>query len=271
MDITEDIEQSLEPVEYLTRSPTRIRILDALDKDARTRDELLEVTDVSRFTVSRTLAEFEDRGWIRRSGDVYELTGEGSFVTSELTSLLSNLAVTSKLDGTLDWLQTDEFDFDIVHLQDATVYTPSKTNHTAHIRAPAEAVRNADRVRSTVTGVAHEMIEAVWESTVNGNLQLAGVIDDQTFSAIRTDDDLFELVREMLQSGDVDLYRYDGEDPLVMLLICDDTVMLCGHDEDDPAPGTIESEDTVVRSWATSYFEATRSKALPLDAGSFST
>lgn len=269
MDGVEDIEQSLEPIAYLTRSPSRIRILDALDNGVRTRDELVDTTDVSRFTVSRTLAEFEDRGWTSRSATGYSLTGEGSFVICEVRSLLSNVDVAAKLDGTLEWLQTDELDVDIARFRDANVYTPSKTDHTAHIRVAADAVRNADRVRGVVTGVSHEMFEAVWEAAVHGSLDLAGVLHSRTIEAIHSDGELSKRVRELIREGGADIYEYKDGNQLVMLNICDETVYLCGHDEDGPAPGTIETEDAAVHSWATSYFDTVRAQSTRLDPAFF--
>lgn len=96
------LEWPLETVEFLARSPSRVRVLEAIQEDPRTRNELKDLTDVSRFTLSRTLADFEDRGWIVRSGQRYELTGKGGLVSSELKTLLSNLAAAEELDGVLD-------------------------------------------------------------------------------------------------------------------------------------------------------------------------
>lgn len=54
------IDSSLEAVEYLARSPSRVKILDLIRNAPRTRDELKEATDVSRVTLTRILNELED-------------------------------------------------------------------------------------------------------------------------------------------------------------------------------------------------------------------
>lgn len=268
MDEVEDFEGAIEAVEHLARSPHRIRVLNTLYRGSRTRDELKELTDVSRFTLSRTLGEFEDRNWIVRSGQHYELTGHGALISSELGSLLSNLDVAAKLDGNLEWLPIQAFDFDLGRLRDATVYTPSRTDHTAHIRLVAEAVRAAEQVRGTVTGVSYEIMEAGWDSTVNGDLAVAGILDEPTVAAIQADEELADMLHEMITTADARLYRFDGAGPLVMHVVCEEIVYMCGHDEDGPAPGTVETDDPGVSSWAESYFERIRAESTPLAAES---
>jgi hypothetical protein len=46
---------------------------------------------------------------------------------------------------------------------------------------------------------------------------------------------------------------------------------MCGHDEDGPAPGPVETDDLAVRSWAASYFDSVRDDAACLDSGSVPT
>ena len=114
---------SLDDVEFLSRSQSRVAVLDALNEKPPTRDELKKATEASRTTLSRTLADFEDRGWIERPDRGYALTPVGSFIASEVTRLLENIETAKQLDGTLGWLTTDEFDFDLRRLRDADVFT----------------------------------------------------------------------------------------------------------------------------------------------------
>lgn len=264
-----DLERPLESVAFLARSPSRFRVLEAIRSEPRTRNELKAMTDISRFTLSRILADLEARGWIVRAGNRYEPTGKGTIVVSEFETLLANLDVAEELNGALDWLQTDEFGFDLERLRDADVITPTHTDHTAPIRRAAELVRGADRFRGIATGVAYEMMDAIWETTVHGELTMEGILDASTFEAIKADRDLRGQFREIADIDRAELFRYDGDVTLVMMILCDDTVMMCGHDEDGPAPGTIKTTDVEVRSWAASYLDDVRADARPLDAGAF--
>jgi predicted transcriptional regulator len=262
---------SLDHVEFLSRSENRVRVLDAVHERPRTRNELKELTDASRFTLSRILADFEDRGWIVRAGEQYETTGTGGVVAAEFETLLANLDVAESLDGTLEWLQVEEFDFDLARLQDAEVITPSQSDHTAHIRRPVEVLHASSHVRAIATGVAYEMIEAVRETTVEGDLRLEGVLDAESFEVVRTAPELAALFREAVAADGTEVFRYDGDETLVMLILGDDGVLMCGHDDDGPAPGTIETTDPVVRSWAESYFESVRADATPVETDAFGT
>lgn len=267
----EDIETPLEPVEYLIRSPNRVTVLDAIDERPRERHELRELTDVSRVTLSRVLANFEDRGWIERTNGRYEITAEGAFVATEITGLLANMQTLESLDGAMAWLPTEAFDFDLRHLRDADVATSSWGDHTGQIRRVAEVTKGADRIRGTASGVSRGVVDAVWDVTVEGDASFEGIYDATALEIVRNDDELRRQHRELHESGNAELYRYVGEEtPLLMVMTCDDTVLLCGHDEDGPPPGTLESTDERVHAWAEGYIDAARDDARPIDGDEWS-
>lgn len=265
------MDSSLEAVDFLSRSESRVRVLDAINEQPRTRNELNDLADASRFTLSRTLADFEDREWIVRSGKYYKTTPMGAVVAAEFEALLANLDAAETLNGTLEWLQVEKFDFDLERLQNAAVITPSKSDHTAHIRRPAEVLHESDHVQAIATGVAYEMIETIRETTVEGDLQLEGILDAESFEAIRTEPELADLFKEVIAADGTEVFRYDGDETLVMLILGDDSVLMCGHDDNGPAPGTIETTDLEIRSWAESYFESVRADATPIETDAFGT
>lgn len=269
MESLEDIETPLEPVEYLTRSPSRVGVLDAIQEEPRTRNELKEITDVSRVTLSRILSSFEDRGWIERTNGRYETTPEGAFVATELTGLLANIETLDHLDGVMRWLPIEEFDFDLTCLRDAEVATSSWGDHTAQIRRVAELIQGSDRITATASGVSRDVVDALWESTVSGDASFEGILDATALDIVRSDAAMRKQVRDILETG-ADILRYEGdEEPLLMLTVCDDTVILCGHDEDGPPPGTLDTTDETVRSWAESYFDGVRAESTPVDPDVF--
>jgi hypothetical protein len=74
---THDVDASLEDIEFLSRSPHRVRALRTLRAGPADRDDLRAATEASKATVSRLLNEFEDRNWVVRDGHEYELTDPG--------------------------------------------------------------------------------------------------------------------------------------------------------------------------------------------------
>lgn len=270
MSTLDDVESPLEPVEYLVRSPHRVTVLDAIDERPRERHELRELTGVSRVTLSRMLAEFEDRSWIERTNGLYETTAEGAYVAEEITGLLANVTTLESLDGAMAWLPTEAFDFDLRHLHDAEVATSSWGDHTGQIRRVAEVTERADRIRGAASGVSREVVDAIREATVAGDATFEGIYDETALEIVRSDDELSRQHRELLGSDNAELYRYVGdESPLPMVMTCDDTVLLCGHDEDGPPPGTLESTNERVRDWAERYLDSVRDDAVRIDADAF--
>lgn len=266
----DDLEAQIEPVEYLARSPSRLRVLESINEAPRSRRDLKEITDVSRVTLSRVLSNFEDRGWVERTNGDYEITSEGSFVATELAQLIGNMRTLEHLDGAMRWLPVEAFDFDLACLQDAEVSTADWGNHTAQIRAVADTIYGSERIVATASGVSLGVVEALRDVTVAGDASLEALVDDTAIDIVAGDPELRRLHREMLAGGDVDVLRYEGDRvPLLMLTVCDDTVILCGHDEDGPPPGTLETTDETVRAWAEDYFETIREESTPIDPAVF--
>lgn len=76
-----DDTRAIRRIAFLSRSPTRVRVLERLlrDGECRRRD-LRETLDASRSTVSRTLSTLEDRDWVARTEAGYRLTPAGAVV-----------------------------------------------------------------------------------------------------------------------------------------------------------------------------------------------
>ena len=103
----------LDAVDWLTRSEHRVEVLKALAEGQRSRSELQESTGVSRVTSNRMLAELEDRNWIRRDSQDYEITPTGRLVFEDFNRLSDTTATGQKLGDIQQYLPTEEFDFDL--------------------------------------------------------------------------------------------------------------------------------------------------------------
>jgi predicted transcriptional regulator len=259
---------SLDDVEFLARSPSRMAVLDAICETPRTRDELKESTDASRTTLSRMLADFEDRGWVERTNGRYRSTPEGGFIASEMTRLLENMETAERLDGALGWLPTDEFGFDLRQLRDAEIIT-LQWNDPASMRLLAEHLDGANRVRSMADSVSREVVDILRELTVEGGGTYEGILSPGAIEIIREHPALREQVREMLESGRATVYRYDGEEVRSMVMCFDDVVALCNHASGGPRMEGIMTDDATVRSWAESYVDSVRADAERLDSEAF--
>ena len=91
------MDQSLDEIEYLSRSENRVQVLKLLTRDALTRRELQNEIGASQATLSRILQDFERRQWIQKRGPVYETTALGSWVADCLSALQQALSVSDDL------------------------------------------------------------------------------------------------------------------------------------------------------------------------------
>lgn len=260
---------SLDDVEFLARSESRLKVLDLIRTAPRTRDDLKEATDVSRVTLSRILGELEDRDWIERTDHRYEATPRGAFVAAEFTQLLANMEAAEELDDVLWWLPTERLGVDLECLRDAEISVQSRSDHTAAIRQVAALVHDGDRVRGAATGVSREVIAAFRDLTVERDGSLELILEPTAVEIVRTDAGLRGRFRRVLDSDGATAYRYDGEGPVVMLLFSDDAVSICGHDDQGPPPGSVQTTDPTVRSWAEGYFASLRADAQEIGVEAF--
>lgn len=268
-EIIETAKSPPESIEFLVGSWSRFRVLNALGTTPRTRDDLMELTAVSRSTLSRFLSDLTDYGWIVRRNDEYEATPKGVLVATEMEQLVTNIETAEKLDAALEWLPPDMLGFDLAHLADATVLTPSPQDHTEPMRNITEYISSTTEMRVVATGVTHKVVDAICRAGIAGELTLHCVLAEGAFSGIRADPDLREMFQEMIDGGHCEAYQYDGEDDLLDFNLVDDTVMLCGHSESGPPPGVVISNNDTVRTWAAVTFEIRRDESNPLDADAF--
>jgi predicted transcriptional regulator len=259
----------LSDVEFLIRSTNRLDVLEAVADGPRDRHDLRMATDFSRVTLSRILGDLVERGWVTRIDTEYEITAEGEIVAREVRRLFGNLEALDMLEGTVRWLPTERFDFELSRLADAEVMLPDEHDLTAQIRWVEGRIEATDRVRSVGTWVAAEILDTLVESTVNGDCRCECVVESHVVDHIRDTPELRTSVRELLASDRASLYRYDGDDAEITMSILSDGVLLCGQQDARTFPEAVASTDEAVVDWATGRFESLRGQATRVDPSVF--
>ena len=74
---------ALDDIDFLTRSEHRVTVLEALVGEPHEYAELKDLTGVSRVTLNRLLAQFEEKKWIVEN-EQYEITAVGEIIASDL-------------------------------------------------------------------------------------------------------------------------------------------------------------------------------------------
>lgn len=267
---TASTESPLDVVAFLARSPTRLRVLEAVRESPRTRQELADLTDASRATTSRVRAELEDRGWIERTNPRYGATRRGARIAESFGRFLSNAAAAETLGDALGWLPTESFGFDLSRLGDAEVLAADYWEApTRSIDRVAELARSADTVRLVGPGAAREVAASVRTLTVERDGTFEGVVEARAVEAIRGDEVLREHFRAILSSGRATVASRPESSHRVVVAVVDDTVLLCGSEDRDAAHDVVETDDERVRQWAETYVETAKAEAEPLDAAAF--
>lgn len=212
------METAIDDIDYLTRSPPRIRVLERIHESPRSRQDLKDGIDASRTTLSRMLADFEERDWITRSDGTYRTTPEGDLVASEVGRVLENLEAGRELDAHLEWLPVDEFDFDLHRLLGADVAT-LQWNDPASIRQLAGTLEGANHVKSVAAAVSREVVEVLRKVTVEESATYEGIVGPTALEIIQDHPELRRQLRDILATETASLYEYQGDEPLAMVMV----------------------------------------------------
>lgn len=265
---------TLDEVRFLARSSSRVEVLAAMAESPQARYELRELSGASRVTVNRILDDLADRGWLNHDDGVYEATTKGRVVAEEFTRVLTNLQTLERLEEHVNWIELDQFDFELFELQNANVITPTWDDFSAYTSTLVDLVYESTAIRAIGTGLHREFLQALGDATINADLSLDLIYAPEVIDAIESDPDLSRLARDLTDTDKGAIYRYVGEKPLMMLLIhetedpADDVALLCGQHEEGAPPGTVETTNPRVRSWAESYFESVLEDSEPIDEAS---
>lgn len=254
----------LDTIEYLARSDHRVEVLDAICTTPRTREDIRDLTDASRVTAGRIIADLEERDWITRNGKEYEATASGRFVAREFTRLMRNLATYADLPPVMEWFSEGQPSFDLCLLDDATVTTADEGDLIAPIHRALELIEGTDQLVVVGNGASREFIEAIRDAVEAGQTHTM-LGPPALIEALRANPDQRADMRAILESGRATLLQYEGDVNLPVIQIGDGSVALCSGDH----RAMIETTDVEIYDWATSYFESLRAEATPVLPGAF--
>ncbi len=262
-DLSEVSDRALDHIAYLTRSRNRIRILDALaetvtetgrDPAGYERRDLRFETDVSDATLNRTLNEFEERDWVRRTSEgEYAITSPGHHIVAELTPLLVSIETLSRLGDEVALLPHTEMTIGLHHFNDASVRHAEGVGRYGFGEFLLELGRESSVVYSLTYLPGPANIEPEFtEAVIAGELEVVQVGAERLYDYINTYDNRDRL-RKRLQAG-AEYYSYSGHIPC-NIIIFDETVVFENSRLDEFQDGTaIESRNETVREWALEIF-----------------
>jgi predicted transcriptional regulator len=263
--------EAIEDVAYLSRSATRIRVLDALARGAYSRRELDERTEASRTTLDRIVNELEDRGWAARRPDGdYEATATGRRLVAETVPFVGAVAAIRRLGEAVAWLPED-LSIGLHHFQDAVVRRPGGGDPIETGEYFVELFQETTAFRVLTNLAAPGPVgRALRDRVVSGEMTAECVITEDVVDLNRESPERSARWREMLQAG-ADVFAHPGPIPC-NLYVFEDTVLVKkgGPKPIDDAYGVpIQSENEAVVSWAHRLLDECRADATRLPVETF--
>jgi predicted transcriptional regulator len=231
-----------------------------------TRPTLHEETGISQPTLGRILEPFRDRNWVERRGQEYALTAWGELLVDEFDGLLDTVETIRHLGNVIQLLPVGEMDFDVRRFGSATITTPQTGDVLRHVRRAEERLSGADHVRIAADTIAPHSLEDQRDRVVNASgddLLIESVITGDAIEQALADRQLVDFIRDLLESGQAPVYRYDGTIPM-MFATADDIAILAPTDEQGMPGALIETEDEVIRAWVDEQFDAYKDRSTEL-------
>lgn len=254
------MDESLDAVAFLARSEIRVGILRALEEEPRDRRGLEAATGASQSSLSRSLADLENRGWIRRTEGTYCLTTAGEQVIGQFVPLLETISGLQTLDDGLACLPVDEMDLDIRHFNDAELLTAEEFDPTAPYQYGIKRLRESTTVRSAARVVPPPYVRAIQEAVDAGTLSAEIILDSEYVEAFQ-DSEIGRSWKDI--ASDADVRKHPERIPYRLILL-DDVVHLWLCSDEGEQAGLLESQDGRVREWAESTIDTYRELAEPI-------
>ena len=256
---------AVEDIAFLARSKHRVVALDALAEEPHSREELLEITDVSSSTIRRTIREFEGRSWVSREGRRYEATQLGRFVAAGIEEIVRRIEVERKLRDVWELLPIDSHDLTVKMFSDAKVTLAKSSNPYGPVDRFLSLLENTDRFRFVGFDMAIVELckDEVYQHVVEG--MRVDIVDPPSVSRYIIDEypDYYEDIMQM----DKFSVRVHDDLPDYGIILFDERVGITAYEADSGAVRVlVDTDDTEVREWAESKYESYLSESRPLDS-----
>lgn len=248
------MDQSLDEIEYLSRSENRVQVLKLLTRDALTRHELQDQIGASQATLSRILQDFEKRQWIQKRDTFYETTALGSWVADCLSALQQALSVSDELQEFEPWLPTDIDGFDVSWLADAEVITPTQIEPNTPMDQVEHSLRTGQHVRILSYAYNKTCLDANVTAVRERGQRYEAVYSDEAIQSLSDNPQWGDQLETVLEFDTTAISAYNGEIPCSVTIV-DQVVQFVLRDEHGVIRAMIESKSRPLHKWANSLFE----------------
>jgi predicted transcriptional regulator len=255
--------EAIAAVEFLARSETRVRILDALvESGPLTRDDLQRRFDAARTTVQRNLDALVEQGWVRERNREYDATQAGEWVAEDFGHLVRTVDTASELAPVYEHVDTGAVDLNLRHM-DVSVTTPDPADPLKMIHEQVTHIEGAEYLRMLFPLTCAQALEALHQQVTEAGADLELVVTPAVAANLRSEADYREQVADLQAAETASLWVYEGQFPYYLGRYAD-TVELGLVDDGQPA-ALVATEDERARRWAERTVEEYRTEATPFE------
>lgn len=259
------MDPALEEINFLARSSHRVGVMECLTDGSRERSELRVATGASSPTMSRILADFEDRRWVARDGPSYELTPLGEFVAERFLDLREAMEVERRLRDVWEWLPREMEGFSVDLFTDAVVSYPGPGYPYEPVERLTHLIRRTSRLRG---------FDSIVYKSLNNETVCQAVLDgmelEYVYSPIALEGTVAWNPRRIVEAASREnctVYVHDDlpDGNRCGLGIVDGRAGICCHDVETGAlTAVIDTDAPAALEWAVSTFERVRREAKPV-------
>jgi predicted transcriptional regulator len=255
-------------IRYLVGSANRRTALASLRAHGPlTRRDLEDRTSASRRTVTRTLNELQERQWVERVEDGYDVTALGVTILDALEAALHRIDLASQFAPLLSQLPGDAIGFDVEELADASLVSTTDGNPYAAMHRLHELRTGADLVRELRPSLCLEFVEQIADAADADPtpLDVEAVVESPIARSTESNPDFAAPFGTLTATDAVTLHVCD-EDVPYLLALYDGTAVICALNEDGIPVALVETTNPAVRDWVMDTYRSHRRQSTLVDA-----
>ncbi len=260
------VDATLDDIEFLVTSDHRVAVFTALADGPSDRNELRAATGASSPTMSRILADFQDRHWIERERKTYQLTGLGTFVADQFDEFREAMGCQRRLREVWPWLPHEIDDFGVELFTDVVVSKPE----SGYPYKPIERLTELLTTTKTMRGFGMALLksgnlEPFFDRALDG-LACEYIYPPAVFEDLLSWDE--ETVVGAVKRANYTVLLHDNLplDDRCGICLFDDRVCICCYDSSTGAlQSLVDTGSDEMRTWAESRYTQFRDEARSLD------
>lgn len=258
------MDQPIEEVNVLARSPTRIRLFEELyEHEQLAKSDLKQRIDASRTTIQRNLDALQEQGWVAGNNREYWVTRSGKPVAEQFLELLNTIYAAKRIQPFLEWLHMDELDLPLSSLANAEITVTDENNPYAPVNRHIELMQSTDWFRCLLPAVGLQPLLVARDRILKHESRHEIVVDPDIVDTLRTRDAYQDPLGDILSTDRATVLVSDREIPFYLGMA--EGVVQIGVSDDDGVPRSlIETGAGEVREWAEETYEEYRTAAEPL-------